>query len=127
MTHLLPEIEPFPLPRGLLYIEPVESRNRACARIYENRLHSFRRLDRQQQEMEVSNRPHAVIHIFLLLLAFGAAPLSHAAERGLEKVRIAVSSMSLGFLDIWAAKARGFFRTHGLDATAIEEVLRERR
>lgn len=42
-----------------------------------------------------------------------------AAERPLEKIRIAVSSKSLGFLDTWAAKERGFFRKHGLDAEII--------
>ena len=36
-----------------------------------------------------------------------------------EKVRIAVSSKSLGFLDTWAAKERGFYRQHGLDAEII--------
>src|SRR5512141_656048 len=42
-----------------------------------------------------------------------------AAERPPEKIRIAVSSKSLGFLDTWAAKERGFFRRHGLDAEII--------
>jgi len=41
------------------------------------------------------------------LLTFAIAPGVRAAERGLEKVRIAVSSKSLGFLDTWAAKERG--------------------
>lgn len=72
-----------------------------------------------------------------------------AAEKGNERVRIAVSSKSLGFLDVWAAREKGFFRQHGLDAeviamrpplaiaalqvervadaTIVEEVLRERR
>ena len=54
----------------------------------------------------------------LLLSALAAAP-AFAAERPLEKVRIAVSSKSLGFLDTWAAKERGFFRKHGLDAEII--------
>ena len=54
----------------------------------------------------------------LLLSALAAAP-GFAAERPLEKVRIAVSSKSLGFLDTWAAKERGFFRKHGLDAEII--------
>ena len=30
-----------------------------------------------------------------------------------------MSSKSLGFLDTWAAKERGFFRKHGLDAEII--------
>jgi hypothetical protein len=46
-----------------------------------------------------------------------------------------VSSKSLGFLDTWAAKQRGFYRKNGLDAeiiamrdtSVVEEVLRERR
>ncbi len=45
--------------------------------------------------------------------------IAPAAERQLEKVRIAVSSKSLGFLDTWAAKERGFYRKHGLDAEII--------
>ncbi|MGZ9175030.1 MAG: ABC transporter substrate-binding protein [Candidatus Binatia bacterium] len=54
-----------------------------------------------------------------LLLLVSAVPPGFAAERPLEKVRIAVSSKSLGFLDTWAAKERGFFRKHGLDAEII--------
>jgi hypothetical protein len=42
--------------------------------------------------------------IAAFLLAFAITPELRAAERGLEKVRIAVSSKSLGFLDTWAAK-----------------------
>lgn len=48
--------------------------------------------------------------------------MSHSAwgaESGLEKVHIAVSSKSLGFLDAWAAKERGFYRKHGIDAEII--------
>jgi NitT/TauT family transport system substrate-binding protein len=47
-----------------------------------------------------------------------AQPL-YAAGRSAEKVRIAVSSKSLGFLDTWAAKERGFFRKQGIDAEII--------
>jgi len=54
-----------------------------------------------------------------LLLLVSAVPPGFAAERPLEKIRIAVSSKSLGFLDTWAAKERGFFRKHGLDAEII--------
>ncbi|MSP41101.1 MAG: ABC transporter substrate-binding protein [Deltaproteobacteria bacterium] len=53
------------------------------------------------------------------LLFVSAASTSFGAEPALEKVRIAVSSKSLGFLDTWAAKERGFFRKHGLDAEII--------
>jgi len=56
---------------------------------------------------------------WLVLLTSIAAADSNAAERALEKVRIAVSSKSLGFLDTWAAKERGFYRKYGLDAEII--------
>ncbi len=45
--------------------------------------------------------------------------IGFSAERPPEKVRIAVSSKSLGFLDTWAAKERGFFRKHGIEAEII--------
>jgi len=54
-----------------------------------------------------------------LLFLIVSAPAGFSAERAAEKVRIAVSSKSLGFLDTWAAKERGFFRKHGIDAEII--------
>jgi len=54
-----------------------------------------------------------------LLLLLTALSTGFGAERPPEKIRIAVSSKSLGFLDTWAAKERGFFRKHGLDAEII--------
>jgi len=51
-----------------------------------------------------------------LLLTSIIASTSTAAESALEKVRIAVSSKSLGCLDTWAAKQRAFYRKHGIDA-----------
>lgn len=42
-----------------------------------------------------------------------------AAERGREKIRIGVSSKSLGFLDTWVAHEKGFFRKYGLDAEIV--------
>ena len=56
--------------------------------------------------------------LFSLFLLF-AAKTGNTAERSVEKVRIAVSSKSLGFLDTWAAKERGFYRKQGLDAEII--------
>jgi ABC-type nitrate/sulfonate/bicarbonate transport system substrate-binding protein len=50
-----------------------------------------------------------------LLFAAPARP----AERGLERVRIAVSGKSLSFFDAWAARERGFYRDHGLDPEII--------
>jgi len=59
------------------------------------------------------------IYFAALLFAVVSADPSFAAERAMEKVRIAVSSKSLGFLDTWAAKERGFYRKHGIDAEII--------
>jgi NitT/TauT family transport system substrate-binding protein len=57
--------------------------------------------------------------IALLIVAFSRHTAAFSAERAPEKVRIAVSSKSLGFLDTWAARERGFFRKHGIDAEII--------
>jgi ABC-type nitrate/sulfonate/bicarbonate transport system substrate-binding protein len=59
------------------------------------------------------------VGIIVLALALIGSQPGHAAERATDKVRIAVSSKSLGFLDTWAAKERGFYRKHGLDAEII--------
>ena len=59
-------------------------------------------------------------HFFIaLLIVTFSAQTGLSAERAPEKVRIAVSSKSLGFLDTWAARERGFFRKHGIDAEII--------
>jgi NitT/TauT family transport system substrate-binding protein len=65
--------------------------------------------------------PHSRLSVGTLVLALALIGIQsgHAAERAMEKVRIAVSSKSLGFLDTWAAKERGFYRKHGLDAEII--------
>ena len=63
-----------------------------------------------------SLRPH--ICGFAALLFFVHWP-AWAAEKGMERVRIAVSSKSLGFLDTWAARQLGFYRKHGIDAEII--------
>jgi hypothetical protein len=88
-------------------------------------LQYFGCLDRQQLKMKTPNRSRVGICSCLILLALSATPISHAAERGLEKVRIAVSSKSLGFLDTWPAKERGFYRKHGIDAEIIAMRLDE--
>ena len=98
--------------------------------------------------------PAGLFTILISLLLFAClAALGAAAERAPERVRIAVSSKSLGFLDTWAAKKRGFYRKYAdarplaepvktvldqqgkpdpaldrvVDPTIVEEVLRERR
>ncbi len=64
--------------------------------------------------------PAGLFTILISLLLFAClAALGAAAERAPERVRIAVSSKSLGFLDTWAARERGFYRKYGLDAEII--------
>jgi NitT/TauT family transport system substrate-binding protein len=55
----------------------------------------------------------AMLFITLLATADG-----FAAEKR-EKIRIGVSSKSLGFWDTWAAHEKGFFRKYGLDSEVI--------
>src|SRR5690348_12633257 len=67
--------------------------------------------------------PAGLFTILISLLLFAClAALGAAAERAPERVRIAVSSKSLGFLDTWAAKKRGFYRKYGLDAEIIADA-----
>jgi ABC-type nitrate/sulfonate/bicarbonate transport system substrate-binding protein len=64
--------------------------------------------------------PFLLLRLLLALLATEIASRSlSAAERNLERVRIAVSSKSLGFFDVWAARERGFYRHHGIEAEII--------
>jgi ABC-type nitrate/sulfonate/bicarbonate transport system substrate-binding protein len=81
-----------------------------------DRLQSFRVLD--THELKMSRRLFKPLCLALLLTSI-IASTSTAAESALEKVRIAVSSKSLGFLDTWAAKQRGFYRKHGIAAEII--------
>lgn len=43
----------------------------------------------------------------------------HAAERPRERIRIGVSSKSIGFFDTWVAHEKGLFRKYGLDSEVI--------
>jgi NitT/TauT family transport system substrate-binding protein len=67
-----------------------------------------------KMKTEVFAAPFIVFLLTCVITRFGIV-----AERGPEKIRVAVSSKSLGFLDTWAAKERGFFRKHGLEAEII--------
>jgi len=59
-------------------------------------------------------------HFFLALwIVTFSAQTGFSADRAPEKVRIAVSSKSLGFLDTWAGRERSFFRKHGIEAEII--------
>jgi len=67
--------------------------------------------------------PAGLFTILISLLLFAClAALGAAAERAPERVGIAVSSKSLGFLDTWAAKKRGFYRKYSLDAEIIADA-----
>lgn len=56
---------------------------------------------------------------FLSLVLLSVAAPSLAAERPRERVRIGVSSKSIGFFDVWAAHEKGFFRKQGFDSELI--------
>ncbi|MBM4262450.1 MAG: ABC transporter substrate-binding protein [Deltaproteobacteria bacterium] len=55
----------------------------------------------------------------LSLVLLLVATSSLAAERPRERVRIGVSSKSIGFFDVWAAHEKGFFRKQGFDSEVI--------
>jgi ABC-type nitrate/sulfonate/bicarbonate transport system substrate-binding protein len=57
----------------------------------------------------------AVAALLLVLLRSDAG----IASEKREKIRIGVSSKSLGFLDTWVAHENGFFRKHGLDSEVV--------
>lgn len=57
--------------------------------------------------------------VISLLTSAWLASLGTAAGRAPERLRIAVSSKALGFLDTWSAKERDFYRKYGLDAEII--------
>jgi hypothetical protein len=100
-------------------------------------LQSFEALDTETLSM-----PAGFFTVLISLLFFACLAAFGAAA---ERVRIAVSSKSLSFLDALAAKERGFYRKYGLEAAIItmcppltvaalqldpiivERVLRERR
>jgi NitT/TauT family transport system substrate-binding protein len=56
--------------------------------------------------------------VILVLCTVGIGPVS-AAERGPERVLIAVSSKSICFFDPWVAHEKGFFRKYGIDSEVI--------
>ena len=64
-------------------------------------------------------RTSAVLSSASFILVLAVVVPSWCAEKSLEKVRIAVSSKSLGFLDVWAARERGFYHKHGIEAEII--------
>ena len=54
--------------------------------------------------------------LLLLLVAVSAAG---GAERSRERVRLGVSSKSIGFFDTWVGHEKGFFRRYGIESEVI--------
>src|SRR5687768_10497502 len=54
--------------------------------------------------------------LLLLLVVVSAV---RAAERARERVRLGVSSKSIGFFDTWLGHEKGFFRKYGIDTEVI--------
>ena len=67
----------------------------------------------------MTKRRRFFTRLFVSLITLATIKPIAAAEPGAEKVRIAVSSKSLGFLDTFAARERGFYRKHGIEAEII--------
>jgi NitT/TauT family transport system substrate-binding protein len=67
----------------------------------------------------MTKRRRFFTRLFVFLITLATVKPIAAAEPGAEKVRIAVSSKSLGFLDTFAARERGFYRKHGIEAEII--------
>jgi NitT/TauT family transport system substrate-binding protein len=60
-----------------------------------------------------------LVCLMLLLIVTGRAVAQNPAERPLEKVTIAYSSVSGNMAPLWVAYERGYFRKHGLDAQLV--------
>src|SRR5262245_6733 len=58
--------------------------------------------------------------IFLMIVISLAYHGKAAAQASLERVKIAVSSRSIAFIDLYIAQDRGFFREEGLNAELIQ-------
>ncbi|MSP39057.1 MAG: ABC transporter substrate-binding protein [Deltaproteobacteria bacterium] len=74
-----------------------------------------------QEVMSIRYNLQIAIAIKFAVILFLCAALreSDAAERPRERVRIGVSSKSIGFFDIWVAHEKGFFRKYGFDSEVI--------
>ena len=58
--------------------------------------------------------------VFLIFLVVYFSPVKAEAQTALQRVKIAVSSRSIAFIDLYIAQDRGFFRDEGLDAELIQ-------
>lgn len=61
----------------------------------------------------------SLIFYILGLLSLGFPPAANAADRPLEKIRIAYTGISGAQLPTWVAYEQGFFRKYGLDVQLI--------
>ncbi len=67
----------------------------------------------------VTGMKHPKYFLALVFLLSCMVAVAHAAERPRERIRIGVSSKSIGFFDTWVAHEKGFFRKYGLDSEVI--------
>src|SRR5258705_593962 len=58
--------------------------------------------------------------VFLVLAIASAWSGDVVAQSNLERVKIAVSSRGIAFIDLYVAQDRGFFREEGLNAELIQ-------
>jgi NitT/TauT family transport system substrate-binding protein len=58
--------------------------------------------------------------VFFVFLVTYFSPVKAEAQTALQRVKIAVSSRSIAFIDLYIAQDRGFFRDEGLDAELIQ-------
>jgi NitT/TauT family transport system substrate-binding protein len=58
--------------------------------------------------------------VFLIFLIACFSPAQAEAQTALQRVKVAVSSRSIAFIDLYIAQDRGFFREEGLDAELIQ-------
>ena len=59
------------------------------------------------------------VFAFVILIIFSITKVAVYAAEKREKIRLGVSSKSLGFWDTWVAHEKGFFRKYGLDSEVI--------
>jgi len=61
----------------------------------------------------------ALLCFFTVLCAASIAPSSARAQSNLKKIRLGIAATSVGFLPIYAAYHRGFFKDEGIDLEII--------
>jgi NitT/TauT family transport system substrate-binding protein len=55
----------------------------------------------------------------ILSLVLSAVSAADAGERARERIRLGVSSKSIGFFDTWVGHEKGFFRKYGIDSEVV--------